>query len=153
MKRTIIKLNKFYPKMFEPLDLGHVKLKNRVIMGSMHTGLEDMNKLAKFYSERVKNDVSLIVTGGVSPNREGRINIHGSKLTTIDEANNHKIVTDNVHQYGGLIAMQILHSGRYGYHSDPVAPSSIKSTISKKVPRELTTSEVEKTIDLKVQII
>ena len=138
-----------YPHLFAPLDLGFTTLKNRVLMGSMHTGLEDGNKhdrLAAYFAERARGDVGLIVTGGYAPNRAGWVKPFAGKLTTHGEAAKHSQVTDAVHAEGGKIAMQILHAGRYAYHPIAVAPSRIKSPITPFTPRELSTSGVEKQI-------
>lgn len=139
-----------YEKVFQPLDLGHTTLKNRFLMGSMHTGLEEekggFDKLAVFYAERARGGVSLIVTGGISPNRVGRVAPFAKKLTNIREMNKHKVITEAVHREGGKIAMQILHSGRYGYHPLAVAPSAIKSPISPFKPFKLSNRQVKKTI-------
>ncbi len=138
-----------YPHLFAPLDLGFTTLKNRVLMGSMHTGLEDGNKhdrLAAYFAERARGDVGLIVTGGYAPNRAGWVKPFAGKLTTRGEASKHSQVTDAVHAEGGKIAMQILHAGRYAYHPFAVAPSRIKSPITPFTPRELSTSGVEKQI-------
>ncbi|TDH67887.1 hypothetical protein CCR75_003453 [Bremia lactucae] len=138
-----------YSHLLEPLDLGFTQLKNRVLMGSMHTGLEEgrsLTRLAAFFAERAKNNVGLIVTGGIAPNRAGRVSPLAAKLTTQSEVLAHKEVTQAVHAYDGKIAMQILHSGRYGYHPFIVAPSPIKAPIGWFTPRELTTTAVEETI-------
>jgi len=138
-----------YPHLFTPLDLGFTTLKNRVLMGSMHTGLEDGNKhdrLAAYFAERARGDVGLIVTGGYAPNRVGGVKPFAGKLTTRREAEKHRHVTDAVHAEGGKIAMQILHAGRYAYHPFSVAPSRIRSPITPFTPRELSTSGVEKQI-------
>ncbi len=138
-----------YPHLFTPLDLGFTTLKNRVLMGSMHTGLEDGNKhdrLAAYFAERARGDVGLIVTGGYAPNRAGWVKPFAGKLTTRSEAKKHAQVTDAVHAEGGKIAMQILHAGRYAYHPISVAPSKIRSPITPFSPRELSTSGVEKQI-------
>ena len=138
-----------YPQLFAPLDLGFTTLKNRVLMGSMHTGLEDGNKhdrLAAYFAERARGDVGLIVTGGYAPNRAGWVKPFAGKLTTRGEAAKHSQVTDAVHAEGGKIAMQILHAGRYAYHPIAVAPSRVKSPITPFTPRELSTSGVEKQI-------
>ena len=118
-----------YPHLLAPLDLGHTTLKNRVLMGSMHTGLEetkDWNRVAEFYAARARGGVGLMVTGGMAPNREGGVFPGAAGLFTADDIANHRIVTDRVHDAGGKIAMQILHAGRYGYHPLGVAPSSIR---------------------------
>ena len=140
-----------YPNLLAPLNLGFTTLPNRVLMGSMHVGLEEaengFERMAAFYAERVKGGVGLIVTGGISPNEEGTPMPGGSKLTTSQEAGHHKVITDAVHREGGKIAMQILHFGRYAYHMDLVAPSPLQAPISMMCPRELTPEEVERTIE------
>ena len=138
-----------YPHLFAPLDLGFTTLKNRVLMGSMHTGLEDGNKhdrLAAYFAERARGDVGLIVTGGYAPNRAGWVKPFAGKLTTRSEATRHRQITDAVHAEDGKIAMQILHAGRYGYHPLSVAPSRIRSPITPFTPRALSSSGVEKQI-------
>jgi len=138
-----------YPHLFAPLDLGFTTLKNRVLMGSMHTGLEDGNKhdrLAAYFAERARGDVGLIVTGGYAPNRAGWVKPFAGKLSTRGEAAKHSQVTKAVHAEGGKIALQILHAGRYAYHPVSVAPSRIRSPITPFTPRELSTSGVEKQI-------
>ncbi len=138
-----------YPYLLEPLDLGFTTLKNRVLMGSMHTGLEDGNKherLAAYFAERARGEVGLIVTGGYAPNRAGWVKPFAGKLTTKGEARKHRTVTDAVHAEGGKIALQILHAGRYAYHPLAVAPSRIRSPITPFTPRELSSSGVEKQI-------
>jgi len=141
--------NTEYPHLFSPLDLGFTTLKNRVLMGSMHTGLEDGNKhdrLAAYFAERARGDVGLIVTGGYAPNRVGGVKPFAGKLTTRSEVRKHGQVTSAVHAEGGKIAMQILHAGRYAYHPFSVAPSRIRSPITPFTPRELSTAGVEKQI-------
>ncbi len=139
-----------YPKLLAPLDLGFTTLKNRVIMGSMHTGLEELKggyeKMAVFYGERAKGGVGLIVTGGIAPNIAGWVSPMASKLTNSRTAAKHKIVTDAVHANGGKICLQILHTGRYGYHPFAVAPSAQKSPISPFKPWKLSNRGIEKTI-------
>jgi 2,4-dienoyl-CoA reductase (NADPH2) len=139
-----------YPHLLAPLDLGFTTLKNRVVMGSMHTGLEDRfynyGKLAAFYRERARGGVGLIVTGGISPNRQGWLLPFGGTLNFIGDVFNHRRVTRAVHEEGGKILMQILHAGRYGYQPFSVSASSIKSPISPFKPRELTEAGIEKTI-------
>ncbi|OWZ20687.1 2,4-dienoyl-CoA reductase [Phytophthora megakarya] len=138
-----------YPHLLQPLDLGFTQLKNRVLMGSMHTGLEEgksLSRLAAFFAERAKGNVGLIVTGGIAPNRAGRVSPLAAKMTTQGEVDAHKEVTQAVHDNDGKIAMQILHSGRYGYHPFNVAPSPIKAPIGWFTPRELSSSAVEGTI-------
>ncbi len=140
-----------YPNLFQPLDLGFTTLKNRVLMGSMHVGLEEapsgFERMAAFYAERAKGDVGLIVTGGIAPNEDGRPKPGGAMLTTREEADKHKIVTEAVHREGGKIAMQILHFGRYASHPDLVAPSAVQAPINRFVPRELGSDEVKQTIE------
>ncbi len=141
-----------FPNLFAPLDLGHVVLKNRVLMGSMHTGLEEpgffgnLDEMASFYAERAKGGVGLIVTGGISPNNAGRGYFGAAKMSTSSEAKAHRVVTDEVHKNGGRIAMQILHTGRYGYHWFPVSASPIKAPIGWKTPRELSHNDILATI-------
>jgi 2,4-dienoyl-CoA reductase (NADPH2) len=140
-----------YPRLLSPLDLGFTTLPNRVIMGSMHVGLEEaengFERMAAFYAERARGGVGLIVTGGIAPNEAGRPWDGGAKLTTDAEAEQHRTVTDAVHAAGGKIALQILHFGRYAYHADLVAPSPIQAPISPFVPHELTDAEIEQTIE------
>ena len=138
-----------YPNLLAPLDLGFTTLKNRVLMGSMHTGLEetkDWNRVAEFYAERARGDVGLMVTGGIGPNLEGSVLPGASKMTTDEEVASHAIVTQRVHEAGGKIAMQILHAGRYSYGPKCVAPSPVKSPISPFPPNELDEEGIEKQI-------
>lgn len=139
-----------YPHLLAPLDLGFTTLRNRSLMGSMHLGLEEMpqghERMAAFYAERARGGVGLIVTGGVAPNREGTVFEGGSYLNSIEEAEHHRIVTDAVHAEGGKIALQILHTGRYAYSPNNVAPSAIKAPINPFVPHELSGEEIERTI-------
>ncbi|MCO4778499.1 MULTISPECIES: NADPH-dependent 2,4-dienoyl-CoA reductase [Lentibacter] len=138
-----------YPHMLAPLDLGHTTLKNRVIMGSMHTNLEetkDWNRVAEFYAERARGGAALMVTGGIAPNKEGGVFPGAAGLYTETDIANHKIVTDRVHAAGGKIAMQILHAGRYAYGPDCVSASAVKSPISPFVPKELDEDGIEKQI-------
>jgi 2,4-dienoyl-CoA reductase (NADPH2) len=138
-----------YPNLFEPLDLGFTTLKNRILMGSMHTGLEEMgdwNRVAAYYAERARGGVSLAVTGGMAPNVEGGVLPGASGLFTDKDIQNHRIVTDRVHEEGGKIAMQILHAGRYAYSPKAVAPSAVKSPISPFPPAELDADGIEKQI-------
>ena len=138
-----------YPHLLAPLDLGFTTLKNRVLMGSMHTGLEDGNQhdqLTAYFAERARGEVGLIVTGGYAPNRAGWVKPFAGKLTTRREASKHRQVTDAVHAEGGKIALQILHAGRYAYHPFSVAPSRIRSPITPFTPRALSSSGVEKQI-------
>ncbi|MFJ6102065.1 FAD-dependent oxidoreductase [Streptomyces sp. NPDC092359] len=140
-----------YPHLLSPLDLGFTTLPNRVIMGSMHVGLEETEdgfaRMAAFYAERARGGAGLIVTGGIAPNEAGRPWDGGAKLTTAEEVAEHRTVTDAVHEAGGRIAMQILHFGRYAYHPGLVAPSALKAPISPFVPNELTDAEVERTVE------
>jgi len=140
-----------YPHLLKPLDLGFTTLKNRVLMGSMHVGLEEApqgyERMAAFYAERAKGDVGLIVTGGISPNDAGLTFAHASKLDSIAEADKHKVITQAVHEAGGKIAMQILHTGRYSYQPEIVAPSAFQAPINPIKPKALTSAEVQQTID------
>ncbi|MCC6217910.1 MAG: NADPH-dependent 2,4-dienoyl-CoA reductase, partial [Aquabacterium sp.] len=140
-----------YPHLLQPLDLGFTTLRNRVLMGSMHVGLEEakdgFERMAAFYAERARGGVALMVTGGIAPNDDGRPYPGGARMASEEEAEKHKVVTDAVHAAGGKIAMQILHFGRYAYHPGLVAPSAIKAPISPMPPRALTTEEVERTIN------
>jgi 2,4-dienoyl-CoA reductase (NADPH2) len=137
--------------MLKPLDLGFTTLKNRVLMGSMHVGLEEakdgFNRMAAFYAERAAGGVGLIVTGGIAPNDRGRPMPGGARMTTQEEADKHKVVTSSVHAAGGKIAMQILHFGRYAYHPELVAPSALKAPINPFTPHALTSEEVDQTIE------
>lgn len=139
-----------YPAIFRPLDLGFTQLKNRILMGSMHTGLEEdkngLERLAAFYKERAQADVGLIVTGGFSPNRSGRLAPFAAKLTNAKEQQRHEVVTNAVNEAGGKILLQILHAGRYGYHPFIVAPSPIKSPISPFTPWRMSKWRIKKTI-------
>ena len=139
-----------YPKLLAPMDLGFTTLPNRVLMGSMHVGLEEVKdgftRMAAFYAERAAGGVGLIVTGGIAPNDRGRPMPGGARLTTEAEADKHKPVTQAVHHAGGKIAMQILHFGRYAYHGDLVAPSALQAPINPMKPQALSTDEVEQTI-------
>ncbi|WP_327576746.1 NADPH-dependent 2,4-dienoyl-CoA reductase [Streptomyces sp. NBC_00145] len=140
-----------YPHLLTPLDLGFTTLPNRVLMGSMHVGLEEAEngfaRMAEFYATRARGGVGLMVTGGIAPNEAGRPWAGGAKLTTEAEADEHRQVTDAVHAAGGKIAMQILHFGRYAYHEDLVAPSPLQAPISPFPPHELTDAEVEQTVE------
>ncbi|WP_295750106.1 FAD-dependent oxidoreductase [Undibacterium sp.] len=141
----------FYPQLSKPLDLGFTTLPNRLLMGSMHVGLEEVEngfeRMAAFYAERARGGVGLIVTGGIAPNERARPMKGGAMLTTEAEAEHHKIVTAAVHQEGGKIAMQILHFGRYSYQPSLVAPSALQAPINPFVPHALSTEEVEQTIE------
>ncbi len=139
-----------YPHMLSPLDLGFTQLKNRVVMGSMHTGLEETKngfvKMAAYFSERARGGVGLILTGGISPNISGRVSPFALQLSFFWQVNKHKLVTEAVHKEGGKIALQILHAGRYAYHPFAAAPSAIKSPITPFKPRALSAGGVERTI-------
>ncbi len=140
-----------YPHLFEPLDLGFTTLKNRVLMGSMHIGLEEQkggfDKLAAFYAERAKHEVALIVTGGISPNVAGWLKPFAARMSSYKHAKRHKVVTQAVHDNGGLICMQILHAGRYAYHPLAVGATNAKSPITPFKPRKLSTRAVYSTIN------
>ncbi|BCK62017.1 NADPH-dependent 2,4-dienoyl-CoA reductase [Aeromonas hydrophila] len=139
-----------YPTLLTPLDLGFTQLRNRVLMGSMHTGLEEekggFDKLAAFYGERARGGVGLIVTGGIAPNLRGRLVPHGSQLSFPWQVAKHKKVTSAVHQEGGKIALQILHAGRYAYHPFSLAPSALKAPISPFKPRAMSERQILGTI-------
>ncbi|KEO54102.1 NADPH-dependent 2,4-dienoyl-CoA reductase [Thioclava pacifica] len=138
-----------YPQLLKPLNLGHVTLPNRVLMGSMHTNLEergDWNAVAEFYAERARGGVALMVTGGMAPNAEGGVFPGAAGLFTPEDIANHRLITDRVHAAGGRIAMQILHAGRYAYGPDCVSASAIKSPISPFPPKELDEAGIEKQI-------
>jgi len=139
-----------YKHIFEPLDLGFTTLKNRILMGSMHTGLEEekngIDKIARYYAERAKGGVGLIVTGGISPNIQGWTGPFSARMSSEKHAEHHQKITEAVHKEGGKICMQILHSGRYGYHPFNVAPSKIKSPITPFKPFKLTQSGIKRTI-------
>jgi len=140
-----------YPHLLAPLDLGFTQLKNRVLMGSMHTGLEEAEngheRMAAFFAERAKGDVGLIVTGGVGPNSEGGTHAATKKLETDQDIADHKKVTDAVHAHDCKICLQILHTGRYAYSPDLVAPSAVKAPINPFVPKALNEEEIQKQID------
>jgi 2,4-dienoyl-CoA reductase (NADPH2) len=142
--------NTHFPHLFETLDLGFTTLKNRTLMGSMHLGLEEEKngheKLASFYGERAAGGAGLIVTGGISPNRQGWLLPFAARMATRRHASQHQVITDSVHQYDGKICMQILHSGRYGYHPFTVAPSAIKSPIIPFKPKALSRRGIINTI-------
>ncbi|MDU8912639.1 NADPH-dependent 2,4-dienoyl-CoA reductase [Aestuariicoccus sp. MJ-SS9] len=138
-----------YPHLLAPLDLGFTTLKNRVLMGSMHTNLEetgDWNRVAEFYAARARGGVALMVTGGMAPNREGGVFPGAAGLFTAQDIANHRVVTERVHTAGGKIAMQILHAGRYAYGPDCVSASPVKSPISPFPPKELDEAGIEKQI-------
>jgi len=139
-----------YPFLFRPLELPGVTLPNRILMGSMHTGLEPrpdgMPRLAAFYAERARGGAALIVTGGFSPNDAGELSPHRAQMSTKEDALRHSVIPQAVHDAGGRIVLQVLHSGRYGFHQNIVAPSPIKSGINPNPPRELSAAEIEQTI-------
>lgn len=140
-----------YPNLLAPLDLGFTTLKNRTLMGSMHTGLEEkpngFERMAAYFAERARGGVGLMVTGGIGPNEEGGVYSGAAKLTTVEEAEKHKIVTRAVHEAGGKIAMQILHAGRYAYSPKLVAPSAIQAPINPFKPNELDEEGIQKQIN------
>lgn len=139
-----------YPHLLAPLDLGFTSLKNRALMGSMHTGLEEapngFSRMAAYYAARAKGGVGLMVTGGIAPNLAGRIDPRASQLSFSWQVAKHRLITEAVRAAGGKIAMQILHGGRYAYHPLAVAPSAVKSPITPFKPRALTGWGVRKTI-------
>ncbi len=143
-------MNNPYPHLLAPLDLGFTTLKNRVLMGSMHTGLEDIGnshgRMAAFYAARAKGGVGLIVTGGFAPNPDSIVMQGASILDNETEAAKHRVITDAVHAHGGRICVQILHTGRYAYTKRPVAPSALKAPINPATPHALTEEEILKTI-------
>ncbi|MTJ04519.1 MAG: NADPH-dependent 2,4-dienoyl-CoA reductase [Sediminimonas qiaohouensis] len=139
-----------YPNLLAPLDLGHATLRNRVLMGSMHTGLEetkDWNRVAEFYAARARGGVGLMVTGGMAPNAEGGVFPGAAGLFNDQDIENHRVVTDRVHEAGGLIAMQVLHAGRYAYSPDCVSASAVKSPISPFPPKELDEEGIQKQLN------
>ncbi len=139
-----------YPHLLQPLELGFVTLKNRVLMGSMHTGLEEardgFHRMSAYYAARAAGGVGLIVTGGVAPNRAGWVAPFSLRLASSSQVKGHRMITEAVHEEGGKICMQVLHSGRYGYHPLCVAPSSIKAPINRFRPRKLSGRGVRSTI-------
>lgn len=139
-----------YQHIFRPLDLGFTALKNRILMGSMHTGLEEekngFKKMAAYYGERAKGGVGLIVTGGISPNFQGRVQPFAAQLSFPWQIKNHKLITEAVHAGGGKICMQILHAGRYAYHPLPSSASSTKSPISPFKARKMSKLNIKKTV-------
>ena len=140
-----------YPQLMQPLDLGFTTLKNRVLMGSMHLGLEEQpggfERMAAFYAERARGGVALIVTGGIGPNKEGAVHAYAATLQDDSHVPQHKIVTDAVHDAGGKICMQILHTGRYAYNDKLIAPSAIQAPINMFMPHEVTDEEIEQQIE------
>jgi 2,4-dienoyl-CoA reductase (NADPH2) len=140
-----------YPLLFKPLDLGHVALPNRIMMGSMHTGLEErpdgMERLAAFYAERARGGAALLVTGGFSPDEAGNLGPHPAMMASGTDRDRHRVIPRAVHDAGGRICLQVLHAGRYGKHGRTVAPSAIKSPINPVTPRALEALEIERTLD------
>lgn len=140
-----------YPHLLAPLDLGFTTLRNRTLMGSMHTGLEErpngFARMAAYFAERAKGGVGLIVTGGIGPNEEGCVAHGAAKMTTAEEAEQHKVVTQAVHEAGGKICMQILHAGRYAYSPKLVAPSAVQAPINPFTPKELDEEGIQKQIN------
>ncbi|MBE8575049.1 NADPH-dependent 2,4-dienoyl-CoA reductase [Vibrio sp. OPT18] len=143
-------MSAMYPHLLEPLDLGFTQLRNRVLMGSMHTGLEEnkegLHKLAAFYEERAKGGVGLIVTGGFSPNLRGRLTPFSAEFSKVKHAKAHRVVTEAVHKHGGKIALQLLHAGRYAMHPFAQSASGIKAPIAKFAPSEMSPRQIKKTI-------
>ncbi|WP_293759950.1 NADPH-dependent 2,4-dienoyl-CoA reductase [uncultured Paraglaciecola sp.] len=146
-----MKTHPYYPHLFKGLDLGFTQLPNRVLMGSMHLGLEEekngFEKLAAFYAERAAGGVGLIVTGGISPNRQGWLLPFAARMSNKKHAKEHQVITEAVHQHQGKICLQILHSGRYGYHPFVVAPSAIKSPINPFKPKAISKRGIVNTIN------
>ncbi|WP_181136961.1 NADPH-dependent 2,4-dienoyl-CoA reductase [Vibrio jasicida] len=144
-------MSAMYPNLLKPLDLGFTQLRNRVLMGSMHTGLEEhkegLQKLAAFYEERAKGGVGLIVTGGFSPNLRGRLHPLSAEFSKPKHAKAHKVVTEAVHKHGGKIALQILHAGRYAMHPFAQSASGMKAPIAKFAPSEMSERQIKKTIE------
>jgi len=143
-------MSAMYPHLLEPLDLGFTQLRNRVLMGSMHTGLEEnkegLHKLAAFYEERARGGVGLIVTGGFSPNLRGRLTPFSAEFSKVKHAKAHQVVTEAVHKHGGKIALQLLHAGRYAMHPFAQSASGIKAPIAKFAPSEMSPRQIKKTI-------
>lgn len=139
-----------YSHLLAPLDLGFTTLRNRVLMGSMHTGLEELpdghDRMAAFYAERARGGAALMVTGGIAPNEAGCIADHGAKMTTEEEAHQHRVITRAVHEEGAKICLQILHTGRYAFHKKLVAPSAIQAPINIFKPKELSPEGIEQQI-------
>lgn len=143
--------NTHYPHLFTPLQVGSLTLPNRLMMGSIHTELEHrpdgMERLAAFYAERAAGGAALIATGGFSPNKAGNLTTARVEMSTEEDARNHEVIPRAVHEAGGRIVLQILHSGRYGYHPDIVAPSAVRSLINRDEPHPLSVGEIEQTIE------
>ncbi|RMA80169.1 NADPH-dependent 2,4-dienoyl-CoA reductase [Umboniibacter marinipuniceus] len=142
--------NAHFPHVLAPLDLGFTQLRNRVLMGSMHTGLEEapngFERMAAFYAERAEGGVGLIVTGGIGPNKRAATAAHAACMENQQDVDNHRIITSAVHKAGGKIAMQILHTGRYAFNESPLAPSAIQAPINPFMPHEVTAEEIEEEI-------
>jgi 2,4-dienoyl-CoA reductase (NADPH2) len=140
-----------YPHLFRPLELGFATLPNRIMMGSMHTGHEarpdGMAALAAFYAERAAGGAALIVTGGFSPNDAGNLGPHRAQFSSSSDSKKHQVIPQAVHDAGGRIVLQLLHSGRYGFHERIIAPSAVKSPINPNAPREMTPAEIARTIE------
>ena len=139
-----------FPRLFTPIRVGHLELANRILMGSMHTGLEDLpglERLAAFLAARARGGCALMVTGGFSPIADGRLKDGAASFDRRDQIGDHLRVTDAVHAAGGRVLVQLLHAGRYGYHADIVAPSAIKAPIAPHTPREMTAGDIEATLD------
>ena len=139
-----------YPNLLQPLDLGFTTLKNRVLMGSMHLGLEEakngFERMAAFYAERARGGVAMMVTGGIGPNAEGAVWANAAQMATAEDVAKHRTITDAVHAEDGKICMQILHTGRYAYNPQPVAPSALQAPINPFKPRELSEDDIEQQI-------
>src|SRR4249919_3002300 len=135
-----------YARLFAPLELGFTRLANRIVMGSMHTGLEDrardFGKLAAYFAARARGGAGLLVSGGIAPNRAGWAKPFAGKLSSSREVARHRLVTEAVHEAGGQICMQILHTGRYAYHPFPVAPTALRAPINRFKPRGLSSDGV-----------
>lgn len=144
------KISNHFAHLLEPLDLGFTTLRNRVLMGSMHTGLEEMpdgfERQARFFATRAKGGVGILVTGGISPNKAGRLAERASVMTE-DLVEGHRVITRAVHDEGGKIVLQLLHAGRYGRHAELVAPSAVRSRINPLTPRALSDEEILQTIE------
>ncbi len=140
-----------YPHLLEPLDLGFTQLKNRVLMGSMHTGLEEVEnghqRMAAFFAERARGGVGLIVTGGFGPNKRAATHENTRMLWSEEDCADHRIITDAVHEAGGKICMQILHTGRYAFNENPIAPSAVQAPINPFKPKAATAEEIEEQIE------
>ncbi|HVB49782.1 MAG TPA: 2,4-dienoyl-CoA reductase FMN-binding domain-containing protein, partial [Burkholderiales bacterium] len=140
-----------YPHLLRPLDLGHVALPNRIMMGSMHTGLEErpdgIERLAAFYAERARGGAALLVTGGFSPDSAGNLGPRPAMMASAADRERHRAIPRAVHDAGGRICLQVLHAGRYGKHAKIVAPSALKSPNNPIVPREMAPAEIERTLD------